>query len=195
MPPTDSSPLNYSNSGPGILIGCSILALISTVVFVLRVWARRLTRQPLALDDYLCLAALVIQHALLVAAGVMVVKGGLGRDIRITAAENPDSVTFLFQVRTLFLVLCGWLLMEKATTGTLRRRNHLHVQLPADQTIRVGLLLAHVPHPDRQVGLQDHRCTEYCLVHCHNRTGFCTMPSSQGFLAYRASGAANHALS
>jgi hypothetical protein len=112
MASIDTSPLNYSNSGPTLIITCSMLAFITTIVFALRFWSRRLTRQPFGLDDYLCLAALIIQHGLLAAAGVMVVQGGLGRDIRITATEDPNSVVILFQVCILPTVAIKWLLME-----------------------------------------------------------------------------------
>lgn len=198
MSSPDSSPLNHHNSGPGILISCTILALISTVIFFLRIWARRLTRQPFALDDYFCLAALVVQHCLLGAAGVMVVKGGLGQDMRITSTKNPRSVVFLFQVRTL-LGRCDYLDRYMAANGeglgTLCRRDHLHMQLSADKTIRVGLLLAYIPYSTCQARVPDSWGAYYRLVHCGNYTEPCAMPSFEGFLVYGTPGAADHPLS
>ncbi|RYP67342.1 hypothetical protein DL771_007286 [Monosporascus sp. 5C6A] len=64
-PSTIQPPLDYSDSGPGIVISVNILAFIASIIVVLRFWARRLTRQPFGLDDYLCLAALITQHALM----------------------------------------------------------------------------------------------------------------------------------
>lgn len=91
-------PLDYSDSGLGILITINILALITTIVVTLRFWARSLTRQAFGADDYLCLAALLTHHALMVASCVCVRKGGLGRDMRMTSTEDPYSVVILFQV-------------------------------------------------------------------------------------------------
>lgn len=96
-PSTIQPPLDYSDSGPGIVITVSILGFITSVVVVLRFWARRLTRQPFGLDDYLCLAALITQHVLMAGSCVSVVDGGVGRDMRITATEDPYSVVVLFQ--------------------------------------------------------------------------------------------------
>lgn len=100
-PATIQPPLDYSNDGPGIIIGCTILAAVSTVFVGARFWARKLTRQPFGWDDWLCLAALLVQHVLMAAVNVMVTQGGLGRDNRITVAEDPNSVVILFQVRSL----------------------------------------------------------------------------------------------
>ena len=194
MSSTDTSPLVYSNRGPGIIIGCSILAFISTVVFILRCWARRLTRQAFALDDWLCLAALLIQHALLAAAGVMVVQGGLGRDIRLVATQNPHSIVVLFQVCALPVNVFFFLAADGAGLGALRRGDHVYIQLSADKTIRFGFLLAHISHSTCQDGMYDHRRTDFLLVHCHNYTQLCTMPSSESLLVYRAPGAADYAL-
>jgi hypothetical protein len=97
MASVDTSPVVYTNSGPGIVISSSILAFISTVFVTLRFLSRRLTRQHFGLDDWFCLAALLCYHALLAAAGVMVYPGGLGRDIRLVVAEDPNNVVKLFQ--------------------------------------------------------------------------------------------------
>lgn len=98
MAAVDNSPLVYTNSGPGLVISCSILGFISTLFVVLRLWARRLTKQSVGLDGWLCLGSLLCHHAILAAAGIMVYEGGLGRDIRITATEDPTSTVHLFQV-------------------------------------------------------------------------------------------------
>ncbi|KAI7781493.1 hypothetical protein LA080_014669 [Diaporthe eres] len=97
MASADTSPLVYSNSGPSVMISCSILAFICTILVALRFWARRLIRQSFGLDDWLCLGALLCHHGALVAGWVMVYQGGLGRDIRITSTEDPRSVVILFQ--------------------------------------------------------------------------------------------------
>ncbi|KAF2970820.1 hypothetical protein GQX73_g2823 [Xylaria multiplex] len=92
-------PLDYSNSGPGIVISGSVVGFITTVVVALRYWARRLTRQEFKLDDWLCVAALLFQHALMAASAVVAINGGLGRDVRLVLLENPNSVVVLLQAR------------------------------------------------------------------------------------------------
>ncbi|KAI0459323.1 hypothetical protein F5B21DRAFT_296836 [Xylaria acuta] len=90
-------PLDYSNSGPGIVISGSIVGFFATVVVGLRLWARKLTRQPLGADDWLCIAALFFHHAVMAASCVAAVNGGLGRDMRLVVLENPTSTVVLFQ--------------------------------------------------------------------------------------------------
>ncbi|RYP19387.1 hypothetical protein DL765_003360 [Monosporascus sp. GIB2] len=96
-PSTIQPPLDYSDSGPGIVISVNILAFLASVIVVLRFWARRLPRLPFGLDDYLCLAALITHHVLMAGSCVGVLGGGIGRDMRITATEDPYSVVILFQ--------------------------------------------------------------------------------------------------
>ncbi|KAI1424925.1 hypothetical protein F5Y12DRAFT_749849 [Xylaria sp. FL1777] len=90
-------PLDYSNSGPGIVISGSIVGFLTTVVVALRFWARRLTRQQFGLDDWLCLAALLFQHAVMISSAVGAINGGLGRDMRLVLLTNPNSIVVLFQ--------------------------------------------------------------------------------------------------
>ncbi|CAH0000743.1 unnamed protein product, partial [Clonostachys byssicola] len=91
------TPIDYSDTGPGAVIACSILSVFTTTIVVLRFLAKRLTRQTLGADDWTCLAALLIHHALMIASCVAVVQGGMGRDARITVPENPHSAVILFQ--------------------------------------------------------------------------------------------------
>jgi hypothetical protein len=49
------------------------------------------------IDDWLTLAALVTHHAVLMSFGVMIVDGGLGKDIAIVATV-PGAVTALYKV-------------------------------------------------------------------------------------------------
>ncbi|KAI0379533.1 hypothetical protein F5Y04DRAFT_290390 [Hypomontagnella monticulosa] len=95
---TVQPPLDYSDGGGVAAVIClSILAFFASVYVVLRFWARRLIRQPFGLDSYLCLAALLIHHAILAGSFVCILQGGLGRDMRITATEDPHSVVVLYQ--------------------------------------------------------------------------------------------------
>ena len=89
--------MDYSNNGPGALIGCAILGFITTVIVGCRFWARRLVSTTWGIDDYLTVAALVAHHAVLISFGVMIVNGGLGRDIAVVATV-PGAVTALYKV-------------------------------------------------------------------------------------------------
>lgn len=95
---TIQRPLDDSDNGPGMVIASAILGFVSTVIVLLRFLGKRLSRQPIGLDDYLCVAALIMQHVLLVSGCISVVEGGLGRDIRLVTAEDPNSVVTLYKV-------------------------------------------------------------------------------------------------
>jgi hypothetical protein len=94
----NQTPLNYTDKSTELTSSAVVLSLVATVVVVARFWARKLTQQPFGLDGWLCLAALVAQHVFLAAACVIVFQGGMGRDIRIAAAEDPHSGAILQQV-------------------------------------------------------------------------------------------------
>ncbi|ETS82094.1 hypothetical protein PFICI_07096 [Pestalotiopsis fici W106-1] len=92
---SDSS-VDYSNDGPGALIGCAILGFITTVIVGCRFWARRLVSTTWGQDDWLTVVALVAHHGVLIAFGVMIVDGGLGKDIAVVATV-PGAVTALYK--------------------------------------------------------------------------------------------------
>lgn len=58
-------------------------------------------RQSPGLDDWLCLAGLFSHHLFLAAGSVAVLRGGLGRDMRVMVIESPESVVILGLVSTL----------------------------------------------------------------------------------------------
>jgi hypothetical protein len=95
----DESPSNSTDETPGLIGFAVTLSFVTTVVVAARVWARKLIKQPLLLDDWLCLAALVFQHGLLAACFMAVIQGGVGRDMRTAATQNPNSARILYQVR------------------------------------------------------------------------------------------------
>lgn len=95
MSSKDHSPLDYTDKGTGLVAPAIVLAFAATLVTMARFWARRLTRQSFGLDEWLCLAALIAQHVFLAACGVSVFQGGMGRDIRISAIEDPESLVVL----------------------------------------------------------------------------------------------------
>lgn len=182
MAAVDTSPLVYTNRGPGIVISCSILGFISTVFVILRFWARRLTRQSFGLDDWLCVASLLCHHAILAAAGIMVYRGGLGRDIRISATEDPTSTVYLFQVKTLLTFDVKRELTTRGFIGTPSWRGLIYLQFPTHQTVCAGPLLANIPYIVCQDGLQSPWWCKHHVVYCHYNLGLCTMSTSAGIL-------------
>ncbi|KAI8960727.1 hypothetical protein F5Y11DRAFT_367222 [Daldinia sp. FL1419] len=89
-------PLDYSDSGPGIIIGSYVLALVTTIVVGLRFWAKRLTRASWGWDDYLILSCLLIHHVFLAFCTVAIVRGGLGKDMRVVS-QDPHALVILFK--------------------------------------------------------------------------------------------------
>ncbi|RWA11981.1 hypothetical protein EKO27_g3116 [Xylaria grammica] len=107
LPPV-SPPIDYYNNGPGMVGSTLVLAFLATIAVILRFWARRLTKVPLGLDDYLVLAALVLHHAQAAAGFATVFGGGVGRDFRLVLAEGPDTTVVLFKALLAADVLYGF---------------------------------------------------------------------------------------
>ncbi|KAI1270139.1 hypothetical protein F5Y18DRAFT_4728 [Xylariaceae sp. FL1019] len=107
MSTNTDSPIDYTNDGPGIVVGITILAFVSTVVVGLRLWSRRLMKAKLALDDYLAVAALVVSHVYYASAVATIIVGGVGRDYRLVTAEGPGKVEALFKTLLASEVLYG----------------------------------------------------------------------------------------
>ncbi|KAI3337158.1 hypothetical protein HD806DRAFT_475858 [Xylariaceae sp. AK1471] len=102
-----SPPIDYHNSGPDSVAGSSVIIFLATVAVALRFWARKLTKVPFGLDDYLVLAALIFHHAVAAAGISAVFDGGLGRDYRLVQAEGPETTVFLFKALYASWILYG----------------------------------------------------------------------------------------
>lgn len=84
------------HTGTAIIAINVILAVISTITCAGRFWARKLTGVGWALDDWLALASLVVNHGFCAVTIEATVGGGLGRSIVVVMAEDPMKlVTFL----------------------------------------------------------------------------------------------------
>ncbi|KAI1330288.1 hypothetical protein F5Y16DRAFT_33994 [Xylariaceae sp. FL0255] len=94
---TVSPPIDYYNNGPGIIASTAVLAVIATIVVVLRFWARKLTRTHLGLDDYLVLSALLVHYACTAGTYASVIGGGVGQDFRLVEMEGPDKIVILYK--------------------------------------------------------------------------------------------------
>lgn len=98
---TIQPPLDYHNSGRGLIVSCSVLASVAIVCVALRFWSKRLVHIPWGIDDYLILGALIAQHVFLALGITMVVVGGVGRDIRLVEEDNPMKLVYLYRVSIL----------------------------------------------------------------------------------------------
>lgn len=94
---SNETTIDYSDDGPGMLIGGYILTVIATVFVGFRIWARRLTHMALGPDDYLILAALVMEHGIMAASTVSIKIGGIGRDVNLVA-QDPEAIVILYKV-------------------------------------------------------------------------------------------------
>ena len=97
-PASDPSPIDYSDDGPGMIAVCSVFLVFATIFVGLRFWSKQLMRAKWTVDDWLILASLIIHHGFTAAGFTETLAGGLGRDIRLVAAENPYSLVILFKV-------------------------------------------------------------------------------------------------
>lgn len=88
-------PINYQNSSAAV---CFVFAFVATIAVPLRFWARKLTKVPLGLDDYLVLATLIVHHLFTGLAAATVFHGGMGSDFALVQAQGPDTIVFLFKV-------------------------------------------------------------------------------------------------
>ncbi|KAM7215590.1 hypothetical protein V8F06_009057 [Rhypophila decipiens] len=90
-------PLNYSNDIVPMTISSSILLALATIAVALRFLSKRLIRTAWQLDDYLALLGLIFHHGLFISSAVSVIRGGIGRDIRLVMAEDPENIVILFK--------------------------------------------------------------------------------------------------
>ncbi|KAF7522116.1 hypothetical protein G7054_g12243 [Neopestalotiopsis clavispora] len=97
MSTTSTSPMDYSDDGPALLISSCVLGFFSTIIVGLRFWSRKLVGTPWGLDDWLTVASLLAHHAVVVTVGFMTQQGGLGRDIRVIVAEEPEDIAALYK--------------------------------------------------------------------------------------------------
>lgn len=86
-------PLDFSDDGLEMIIGCSILAFLATACVALRFWSKQPARTSWQLDDYLALLAPGFHHAVSASSCVSVVYRGVGRDIRLLLPRIPKPQT------------------------------------------------------------------------------------------------------
>lgn len=86
-----------SNNSAYLLVPTIVLTVLAAFFVTLRFWARRLRNIPPGLDDYLALAALVLQCGVTVIAICAVVYGGVGQDVEIVMKKNVDGLQIMLK--------------------------------------------------------------------------------------------------
>lgn len=89
-----------SNNSGYLLVPTIALTILAILFVALRFWARRLRNIAPGADDYLALAALVLQCGITVIAICAVVYGGVGQDVDIVLENNATGLQTMLKVST-----------------------------------------------------------------------------------------------
>lgn len=87
-----------SSDGVALIAVSVVSAALATIAMILRLWARRLMRITLGLDDYLALASLIVYYGQLIACLLHVLYAGTGTDQMTVLMENPTAITYNLKV-------------------------------------------------------------------------------------------------
>lgn len=87
-----------SRDGAALIALSVVTATLATVAMFLRLWARRLMRIKLGVDDYLALASLIVYYGQLVICFLHVLYAGTGTDQTTVLMENPTAITYNLKV-------------------------------------------------------------------------------------------------
>lgn len=101
------SMIKPSSDGVALLTVSVITATLATIAMILRLWARRLMRITLGLDDYLALASLIVYYGQLVVCFLHVLYAGTGTDQMTMLAQNPTAITYNLKVRLRKIIVRG----------------------------------------------------------------------------------------
>lgn len=96
-----------SRDGATLIALSVITATLATIAMVLRLWARRLMRIKLGLDDYLALASLVVYYGQLIICFLHVLYAGTGTDQMTVLMENPTAITYNLKVCLQKIIIHG----------------------------------------------------------------------------------------
>lgn len=87
-----------SGDGVALLAVSVVTATLATAAMILRLWARRLVRIELGLDDYLALASLIVYYGQLVICFLHVLYAGTGTDQVAVHVQSPAAFTYNLKV-------------------------------------------------------------------------------------------------
>lgn len=87
-----------SRDGVALLAVSIVTAILATIAIVLRLWARRLMRIKLGLDDYLALASLIVYYGQLVVCFLHVLYAGTGTDQINVLTQSPNAMSYNLKV-------------------------------------------------------------------------------------------------
>lgn len=142
--------MDYSDDGPALLISSCVLGFFSTIIVGLRFWSRKLVGTPWGLDDWLTVASLLAHHAVVVTVGFMTQQGGLGRDIRVIVAEEPEDIAALYKVRHVRIVSYKSISNLSYPLGPPCSRTILLFQFLSGQAVTARFLPPNIPNSKSQ---------------------------------------------
>lgn len=87
-----------SSDGVALIAVSVVTATLATIAMILRLWARRLMRITLGLDDYLALASLIVYYGQLIVCFLHVLYAGTGTDQMTVLMENPTAMAYNLKV-------------------------------------------------------------------------------------------------
>lgn len=96
-----------SSNGVALIALAVVTATLATIAMILRLWARRLLRVTLGLDDYLALASLIVYYGQLIVCFLHVLYAGTGTDQMTVFMQSPSAMTYNLKVRLHKVIVRG----------------------------------------------------------------------------------------
>lgn len=97
-----------SNDGVALIAIAVVTATLATIAMILRLWARRLMRIALGLDDYLALASLIVYYGQLIFCFLHVLYAGTGTDETDVLMQSPAAMSYNLKVCLQRIVVRGY---------------------------------------------------------------------------------------
>lgn len=176
-----------SNNSGYLLVPTIALTILAILFAALRFWARRLRRIAPGADDYLALAALVLQCGITLIAICAVVYGGVGQDVDIVLENNATGLQTMLKVGTATSE-------SRSRTPRLMKNDQpvyicfLHAvrnRIATRQAYRTGVILAHFPNNSDAEGDLCPWQHDGRLVGCHTGGDYIPMRTDFQGVGYR----------
>lgn len=97
-----------SSDGVALMAISVVAATLATIAMILRLWARRLMRIALGLDDYLALASLIVYYGELIFCFLHVLYAGTGTDETDVRMQSPTAMSYNLKVCLQRIVARGY---------------------------------------------------------------------------------------
>lgn len=105
-----------SSDGVALMAISVVAATLATTAMILRLWARRLMRIALGLDDYLALASLIVYYGELIFCFLHVLYAGTGTDETDVLMQSPTAMSYNLKVCLQRIVVRGYNVIDLKTS-------------------------------------------------------------------------------